>query len=297
MSKIALHSANMTKWTCIILLLFISIISGFSQNDSIQITTNDTIKSNSMGDTTKIIIGDKEIQITEKHDEQGNKSMKMDKKWRSGGFRGHWSGFEIGLNNYLNANKEMSLSPADKFMSLNTNRSMNVNINFVQRSFGIIGNSFGLVTGLGFEFFNYFFENNNSIVVGATGNIESKPYDPIVLDKSKLAITYLTVPLMFEFQFPGALNQKNRLHLAAGVIGGLKLGSHTKVVYYENSKKKKDKDHDDFDINSFKYGLTGRIGYRNISIYGNYYPVSLFEKGKTPELYPYAIGLSFSFKK
>ena len=188
----------------------------------------------------------------------------------------------------------MSVSGNDEFMSLNTDRSINFDLNFFQHSIRLIGKNLGLVTGLGLEFNNYFFENNNSIIKNAQGVIESKPYDSIHLEKSKLAITYLTVPLIFEWQFPGNVSRSNRLRIAVGVIGGLKLESHTKVIYKENDKIQKNKNRDDFNINSLRYAFTGRVGYNKISIYVNYYPVSLFEKDKGTELYPISVGLSFS---
>ena len=206
-----------------------------------------------------------------------------DKGWKDGGFKGHWSGIELGLNNYLNKDYSLSLNSNEEFMSLDASRSMDFNLNFVQHSFGILGNRFGLVTGLGFEFNNYFFRHNNSINTDAQGNIVSRMYydnnnNEINLEKTKLTMTFLTVPVLFEFQFPGALSHSHRVRMAVGVIGGLKLGSHTKVVYEQSGDKKKDKNHDDFSINPFRYGFTARVGYKRINIFSNFYPVSLFEK-------------------
>jgi hypothetical protein len=265
----------------------IGILSGLSSFAQVA----DTAVVENKKDTTRITIGNKEIQITE----SGKEKKAEMKSWKGGGFKGHWSGVEIGLNNYLNSDHKMSLSPSDNFMSLNTNKSINVNVNIAQKSIGLIGNSFGMVTGIGLEFFNYVFEKNITLDVDPNGNIVPKPLD-FDAQKSKLTFSYLTVPVIFEFQFPGGLSHSKRLHISAGVIGGLKLGSHTKVTYNENGRKYKDKNHDDFNINSFKYGLTARIGYRQLGFYANYYPVSLFEDGKTPVLYPYSVGIAFTFE-
>jgi hypothetical protein len=264
----------------------------------------DTITEVKKGDTTRIVLGKKQIQIIDapskdNGDDQVSERSDNEKEdakekhgWHSGGFKGHWSGLEVGLNNYLNSDHSMSLSGTDEFMSLNTNRSLNVNLNFMQHSFGIIGNRFGMVSGMGLEFYNYFFDNNNSIQKDADGVIISKPYDPIDLDKSKLTITYLTIPILFEFQFPGQLSHSHRLRLSVGIIGGLKLGAHTKVVYRENGDKQKEKKRDDFNLNSWRYGFTGRIGYKHLSVFTNYYPVTLFEKNKGPVLYPISMGIA-----
>jgi len=275
------------------LLSFALVLSSmvYAQTDS---TKNEVKKE----DTTRLSLGSKELVIIHNPTGKDTRMHINDRKddngsWKSGGFKGHWSGLELGLNNYLNKDYSIGPKSADEYMSLNASRSINVNINFAQHSFGIIGNRFGMVTGLGLEFYNYFFRHNNSIMTDAQGNIVPVYYDPIHLDKSKLTMSYLTVPILFEFQFPGELSHSHRLRIAAGVIGGLKLGSHTKVVYYEDGDKKKDKNYDDFSINPFRYGFTARVGYRHINIFADYYPVSLFEKGKGPELYPISIGIAF----
>lgn len=283
------------------LFLFIAFISvGYAQSDSIK-------GSNLKADTTKIILGKKEIRIVEsekgtdikvrsKEDfENEEPNNEFSKSERSARFKGHWRALEVGLNNYLNRNHSMSLSGSDEFMSLNTARSINVNLNLFQKSVGIIGNQFGFVTGLGFEFYNYFFDNNNSITKDANGVIIPVTYDPIHLEKSKLSMTYLVVPLMFEFQFPGNVKDSERLRMSAGIVGGLKLRSHTKVVYYKEGNREKDKIWNDFNLNSMRYGFTARVGYKHFNVYSNYYPVSLFEKNKGPELYPISVGIAITF--
>ena len=100
------------------------------------------------------------------------------------------------------------------------------------------------------------------------------------------------MPLILEAQIPLS-NSNHTINIGAGVIGAVKLGSHTKVVYYTESKQK-DKVKDDFSLNTLRWGATGRIGYEFFQIYGTCYFTSLFEKGKGPELYPYEIGVAFT---
>lgn len=265
-------------------------------------------------DTTRIVLGKKEIKIIDS--EQGtdikvtdkNKNDSLVKKdkhndfcfnkksKREGGFKGHWDAFEIGAAGFLNENHEMSLnSDNNRFMSLNTDKSTTIGFNFGQLSQGIIGNSFGMVTGLRLEFNNYYFENNNTILKDKNGVIGGYPVvihsDTINLDRSKLTTSYFTIPLIFEWQFPASRSIHKRIWVSAGIIGSIKLNSHTKVVYKLDGEKKKDKNRNDFNINMLRYGFTGRIGYDDFYVYGNYYPVQFFEKNKGPELYSYSIGI------
>ena len=202
-------------------------------------------------------------------------------------FKGHWEGFEIGLNTFLDSDYAMTLPPGAEFMELNTGKSWNVNINFMQYSIGLVANNIGIVTGLGFEFNNYHFDGNNNIHKDATGIIEELPY-AFSLEKSKLATTYLTLPLLLEISVPG---RRDGFHISGGAIAGVKLSSRTKVIYRDGGDKQKDKVKGDFNLSPLRYGLTARIGFKMINLYANYYITPFFEDGKGPELYPFSIGL------
>jgi hypothetical protein len=205
-------------------------------------------------------------------------------------FKGHWSGVEFGFNNYLTSDKSLVMPEDIEYMTLHSGKSNNFNINFSQLSLGLTKH-IGFVTGLGFNWNNYRFDGNNNIVKSATGIIEElDPGDN--LEKSKLATIYLTLPFMLEFQIPA---NNNHLNIAAGPIGAIKLGSHSKMVYKDGQKVKAN---GDFSLNILRYGVTARIGYENFQIYGTYYKIPLFQKGRGPagnDLYPFEIGVAFTF--
>lgn len=303
---------------------FLSIVMACCISIAVNSQEPDSLMDENKADTTNLMLGKKKITIVENDGETDIKVTDRDKKEEreeiteevevyeetennnsnnddnSGSwsrkksnkhFKGHWDAFQIGINSYVTSDMSTSLPDNMDFMSLNTNKSINVNLNMFQQSFGIIGRSLGMITGLGLEFTNYVFDGNNSIEKDATGYIVPT-YPPYKLDKSKLTTSYLTVPLLLEFQFPGN-KRSNRLYMNAGVVGGIKLGSKTKIKYKENGDKQDKKNKNDFNLNALRYGFTGRIGIKHLSIYGTYYPVALFEKNKGPELYPFMVGFSF----
>jgi hypothetical protein len=269
------------------------------------------------GDTTRIRLGKKGIVIVEKegkttvdisnleNDSTKNFTEKYgdhvehadndkhdfefsDKKKKS--FDPHFAGFGLGFNNYVDKDFSMSRNASNQFMDLNTTRSWNININFVEHAIPFSTHC-GLVTGLGMEINQYFFDGNNSIRKDSLGVITSAPApDGISYDKSRLTTTFLNVPLLFETQFPLG-NSDKPLYFSAGVVGGLKIGSSTKVKYSVDGDKKKHKDKDDYNLNSLRYGFQARIGYRSLHLYATYYPVTLFEDNKGPELYPFNVGI------
>ncbi len=176
-------------------------------------------------------------------------------------------------------------------MDLNTGHSWNFNLNFIEYGLGFGTDKAGLVTGLGIEWSNYHFDGANNIIENTDGIIEEYllPNENSSVQKTKLQTTYLTAPLLLEFQIPAG---KKRVYLSGGVIGGLKICSKTKMVYTLNGDKQKDKVKDDFNLASLRYGFTTRIGYRSVRFFATYYPTALFESGKGPELYPFSLGLT-----
>lgn len=259
-------------------------------------------------DTTEIEIGDLEIKIVDNDDEtavffkenEDSDTTKDEKyKWeltenKKKKFKGHWAGFEVGLNNYVDKDFSISRTPENSFMDLNTAKSWNFNLNFTQYSLPLIGTRFGMVTGMGVEWNNYHFAKNSTIQKNVnTETVEELPLQGS-LKKNRLQTTYLTVPLLMELQlFKG--KRSKRLYVATGVIGGLKVFSNTKYKATVDGVKKSDKQRSDFYLSPFRYGVTGRIGYKSINLYMNYYPTPLFVEGRGPELYPFALGLAAAF--
>ncbi|MDX9852299.1 MAG: outer membrane beta-barrel protein [Tenuifilaceae bacterium] len=252
----------------------------------------DTTTSNI--DTTKIRLGRRSVVIIDKGTttsvEIPNKEEYRDwdvtyKEKRK--FKGHWSGFEFGVNGFMDKNQSMIMKDDLAYMDLKQARSWNVNINFLQYSLGFGTDKAGLVTGMGIEFNDYHFSSETTIKNDNGVTKVDSSFVDFNVSKSKLSTTYFTVPLLLEFQIPAG---HHRLYVSGGIIGGVRLGSHTKVVYNDGGKEKK-KNRDDFNLSTFRYGLTARVGYRGLRLFANYYPTSLFEKDKGPELYPFSIGL------
>lgn len=231
------------------------------------------------------------------HDWEDDDGPRLDFDFSEGDeFDLHWAGFEIGLNNFVNQDFSMNYSKENAFMDLNTGKSWNVNINFLEYDLNLAANKLGLGTGMGLEFNDYRFDNQLPITKRDGGIEVDSSYagQDYNVDKAKLTSTYITVPLILEYQVkPG--NSDNKFFISAGVIGGLKLGSHTKVKYEKGGDTKKDKARGDFYLSPFRYGYTARIGYGFMKVFANYYDTTLFESGKGPELHPFTIGFTLSF--
>ena len=270
----------------------VTVVEGGDKRTDVKIGNNTiNIQDGGRGDTVKVRVGHKALIIAEgKHGSDIKLNTLDDQEYdswtgRPSRFKGHWAAVEMGVNSFGNVNYK-GYTP-DYFMDLNQNKSFEVGINILKYSIGLQKEkrNVGLVTGLGLTFNDYRFSNPYTIEI-VDGKVRSKLIEGTGLSKTKLSTSYLTVPLMLEFQIPVSGNNK-KLYFSGGVIGGLKVGSHTKVKI-DGSKSK---DRGDFNINPFRYGATARFGYKGINLFGTYYFSTFFKDSRGPEMYPFTIGI------
>jgi len=279
------------------------------------------------GDTTRIRIGNKGIEIIEKNgktsvdtkdlseqikkgkeeEEQNNKygdfekeedygnkidemiQDKMDEKFgkkKHDHFEPHWAGFGMGFNNYATKSGSTSMTGDKAYLSLVPEKSFDVNLNIWELGLPVSHNV-GFVTGIGFLWNNYRFAGNNNIQKNDVGIIVEKPApDNTNYKLSKMRISYLTLPLLLEYQGNVA---NHRAYISAGGQLGFLLGTKTRVESSGNVSKS----YGNKNITPITYGLTARVGYRFLNLYANYNLSPLFEKDKGPEVYPFSVGLTF----
>lgn len=220
--------------------------------------------------------------------------QKKGKNYRA--FSGHWCGFQYGFVNFGNTNYSMYPGGSDELMSLDWSRSFAMQFNVFEHSINLVpSNNFGLVVGLGLEYQRLMFENRKtSVTLTDEGVIIPKPLLYASIKRNSFKNLFLTIPLLMEFQFP-AQNRK-RLYISAGAVGGLRMHSKTKVVYHnEAGKKRKSKNKDNFNQIPFKADVLAKIGYRSMNVWGSYTLTRMFKEGRGPELHPYTIGVGLSF--
>ncbi len=266
--------------------------------DTTRVRIGEIVTIEETGDETVIRIGKRGIRVFEDGDyteidleEEGSDDEYSDEK-PSKSFDGHLGGIEIGYNNFTTGKWLDNSTPMESWLDLNSAKSSSFNIVSPPVSLGFTRH-FGLVTALGINFNNYRFDGNNSVAVADNGIVmPSYPSESFTYDKSKLATVYAILPVMLEVQLP--VSGGSTINLGAGVVGAIKLGSHTKVVYHDDGKQK-DKNRDDFNLNMLRYGVTARAGYEMVQVYGTCYLSPMFEKGKGPELYPFEIGIALTF--
>lgn len=213
---------------------------------------------------------------------QGCDTIKVKKEAKT------WKGMliDIGFNQYTT--KDPSGLP-----DLHLWRSKNVN---VYHYWGIpLGKKFTLAPGVGLGLENYSFRreevllqtsNNDSLIISSLNlpNFEGK--------KSKLAVNYVDIPLELRFQ-TGRFKDR-AFRIAFGGKVGFLYGAHTKAKYVTNDHKIKEKHYDDFGLNGFRYGLTGRIGFGHFTVFGYYALSDLFRDNKGPQARTFSVGITLT---
>ncbi len=251
------------------------------------ITQKDSTSKNR--DTVKFKIGNQKVFIVEDKSDTTNRrdtSKDHDK------FKIYWAGIGLGLNGYLNANNETKIPAGYNFLELNYPKSINVSLNFFEQKIPLWKKHINIVTGMGADISNYRFENKNYILQSSS-NFTSAVYDSIVsFKKNKLSVIYLNVPLLLQFDTNPFSKNNKTVHLSAGVVGGLRLWSHTKQEYEIGGTTFKPKTHDDFNLNPFRYSAMARIGYGNLDLYASYALNTMFKKNEGPQLYPFTVGIT-----
>ncbi len=248
-------------------------------------------------DTVIVNINDKRKVVVIERDDKGKTKEIIYYKNKRKDWSSRWNVlFEIGFNSY--SDKNAFTGSKDNtgigYLDLNTSKSVNVAVYPVFRTFKITKNNLlNIQTGLGFDWGNYRFEDGWTLakVNGITVPDQYRPNGDNLLSKSKLTTVYLNVPLLLKLNIPVSGSSYKQFYLSAGIIGGVKIGSHTKVKYEDSGKK--EKDHSSFNLNLLRYDLTLRAGYRWVGIYFNYQMTPMFEDGKAHKLFPYTVGLSF----
>lgn len=278
-----------------------NVVTVVEDGNNVHVTVGDNrgveVITDDWGDTTHVRVGRRTFKVI---DGNNGTYVKVEKdvnrqKW-SGRFNPHWAGLEVGVNIMTDADYSIynntEYAEYGDFLDLNPGKSLSWNLNIAEYAFTNERKNFGVVTGLGFSFNDYAF-NDPITLAKEDGYGMVVPVDIRTTErdvkKSKLHVNYITAPLMLEVKTPLRMGS-SRLYLAGGVIGSLYLGSHTKYKYYKGDKfKSKSGLH----VNQWKYELTGRIGFGDFCVFANYSMTPLFKDGKGPGGAPLLIGISF----
>ncbi|MEM7185912.1 MAG: hypothetical protein AAF466_04565 [Bacteroidota bacterium] len=179
--------------------------------------------------------------------------------------------FSFGLNNVIGDGQSLEDSP----FKIGGSRYAEIGLGFKTRVFKN-SNWLRLKYGLSFQFNGLKAEDNQYLV--DTGSQTELQEFPLELEKSKFRVDNMVVPVHFEIgpsrkierdtYFRYSTYKKFRLGL--GGYAGIKLGARQKLKFREDGQNVKQKLKGSYNTSNFVYGLSGYIGWSQISIYAKY---------------------------
>lgn len=204
-------------------------------------------------------------------------------------FNPHWCGVDAGLNMLFTPSLTSDMGWNYTAFELKPLKSWNFNFNIAD--VGIAFNrrhTVGLYTGVGLGWNNYSLNNpvrlrkgderleTDWIDEGAEGRVR----------KSKLGVLYIQMPIMLE------VRPTRGFFVAAGVTGGLRVDTWTKIRFYDGYVEKR---HSDYYVNPFKLDAVLRTGGNHIGFYASYNLLPLFREGRGPKARTFNVGFSLIF--
>lgn len=252
-------------------------------------------------DTTKLVIGNKVYKIYHKKgaidkievDEKDTVSSQKEKKhseiennWKK---FGHWGGMDFGYTSLLNSNGSSAFQK-QTFLENDPSKSFYISLNLIEHKFPVIGNYFGLTTGLGFDWKKIGFKNNLKLNYNADSvwTVNDVNYN---YDKNVLRATYVNIPLFLEFN--SSANAKKTWFLMVGVIGGMRIGSKFIQKLYDQKNDINKKLSGDYALSPYKLDASARIGFKHVGLFTNFSLIPMFDTKRVEKAFPLTFGLSW----
>ena len=201
----------------------------------------------------------------------------------------YWGGVDFGLNMLFGPGSSANFEGDYSFLELKPLKSWVFNFNIAD--VGIAFNrkhTAGLYTGIGLGWNNYSFNRPVRLVKGED-HLYGDPIDETVegpVKKSKLGVLYVQAPLMLE------IRPTRGFFIAAGVTGGVRVDSWTKVKFRDRYKEKV---HGSYYLNPVKLDATLRAGGCDFGFFASYNLLPEFVEPKGPSAHAFNVGFTLIF--
>jgi Outer membrane protein beta-barrel domain len=203
----------------------------------------------------------------------------------------NWLIVDLGFTNYSDKSNYsgatmQAFAPGSQsyWFTLNTNKSVDVNIWLFMQRLNLYKHVINLKYGLGIELNNYRYQTNIKYLINPTEVI----MDTVFYTKNKLAANYATVPLMINFNFTPGLRQG--FGISVGISAGYLYGSHQKLISNEFGKHKT---FNSLDLEPWKLSWIAEAQLGPVKLYGSLATKSMFNS-QGPDQVPYTFGIRLS---
>lgn len=176
------------------------------------------------------------------------------------------------------------------FKTRTINQGANV---FLMYNHAAANSKFSFAGGLGISSENLYIKDAYIPNIKADSIYFSNLPDGVNLKRSKLNVTYLDIPIEVRYV------TNNKMRFTLGMKFGFAIDSKTKMVgdaFDEDGTLgygTKEKHKSVTQLESTRFGVQARVGYKWVHVYGYYSLNKVFKADKGPEMYPLSIGVTF----
>lgn len=237
-------------------------------------------KTEQWGKGTPDLVPQPEVRVEKPQPRPEKRSLLMDP---------YWGGVDFGLNMLFGPGSSANFEGDYSFLELKPLKSWVFNFNIAD-----VGLAFdrkhtaGIYTGIGLGWNNYSFNRPVRLVMG-DDHLYGDPIDETVegpVKKSKLGVLYVQAPLMLE------VRPTRSFFIAAGVTGGVRVDSWTKVKFRDRYKEKV---HGSYYLNPIKLDATLRAGGCDFGFFASYNLLPEFIEPKGPSAHAFNVGFTLIF--
>ena len=199
-------------------------------------------------------------------------------------YRSHLALFELGFNIPTNVSYGTYNGTVEPWFNLIDAKSTQFTFNVFSVGTRLSPNgTVGLSAALGITWSNYVFETPTR-VKRTDGMLTAEPVDTKGWVKSKINTFALHLPILLE------VGQRKGFFAAVGGYGDLVVGSRSKIKYSKHNKEI----NRGLNLPLLQAGVTARVGYRRVYMFGNYSLTELF-RNEGPSTNILTIGLGIGF--
>ena len=263
-----------------------------AQTDTVMIQKKDTMRVGSI-----IIIKEgtenSSERIERKHEHWSNHGRS---RWKNN-VSTNWLVVDLGFlnhhdkTNYASAEAQGFVhgqtpgNPAAKSDFTVKTGSFNFNLWLFMQRMSLVDKVVNLKYGVGIELYKFYYKSNTRYIDGASPYVERQPID---ISCNKLAVDYVTVPLMLNIN-PNGKRGKDGLNISFGASASYMYGARNKQRSNDFGKQKFA---GDFNIERWKLAYIGELGLGPVKLYGSYAITPMHQYGV--DQHPYTVGIRFS---
>jgi hypothetical protein len=199
------------------------------------------------------------------------------------------------MNNYFAGSQIPDIEP----YTVKQWGSWYVGVNSTERT--RMGRKFFLEWGGGVSWYNFKYQDES---IRMSMDSISVHYTPdareVEFVKSKLTACYINAFAVPVFDFGGNSRKPmffdgdhyESFRIGLGPYVGYRIDSYSKNVIEVDGEKHKDRSHENFYLDNFRYGLRLQIGFRDTDLFFNYDLNELFTAGRGPKLNAFSFGIT-----